>query len=100
MKNKNQASGYDPQFCIFASNEFVMITNEFKNILIRRIAGINDKSFLSSINTLIETKSGSSIYQTTAEQCFKILEGRNQITNGESFTNEQVEIEIDQWFKD
>ena len=77
-----------------------MTTIELKNILIHRIAGINDKSFLSSIHTLIETRSGSSIYQTTAEQRIKILEGRNQIANGESFTNEQVEMEIDQWLKE
>jgi len=77
-----------------------MTTTELKNILIHRIAGINDKSFLTAINTLIETRSDSSIYQTTAEQRIKILEGRSQIANGESFTNEQVEMEIDQWLKE
>ena len=77
-----------------------MTTIELKNILVHRIAGINDKSFLTAINTLIETKSDSAIYQTSAEQRIKILEGRNQIANGDSFTNELVEMEVDQWLKE
>lgn len=55
-----------------------------------RITEINDKSLLSEINTIIETKSNSIIYKTTPEQCAK----------GEFFTNEQVEKEIDQWLNE
>jgi predicted transcriptional regulator len=71
-----------------------MTTVELKNILIQRIAGINDKSFLTAINTIIESKSESIIYKTTPEQREQIMEGRAQIAKGESFTNEQVEKEI------
>lgn len=77
-----------------------MKTVELKNILIQRIAGINDKSFLSAINTIIEAKTDSTIYKTNPEQRQKILEGRSQIARGESFTNEEVEMEIDKWLKE
>jgi len=78
----------------------VMTTVDLKNILIHRIAGINDKSFLTAINTLVETKSESTIYKTTPEQQRRIEEAIVQISRGESFTNEQVEKEIDKWLKE
>jgi len=74
-----------------------MTTVDLKNILIHRIAGINDKSFLTAINTLVETKSESTIYKITPEQQRRIEEAIVQISRGESFTNEQVEKEIDKW---
>lgn len=77
-----------------------MTTVELKNILIHRIAGINDKSFLTAIRTIIETKSKSTIYKTTPEQRESIEEGRAQIARGEYFTNEQVEMEIDKWLSE
>lgn len=77
-----------------------MTTVELKNILIHRIAGINDKSFLTAIKTIIDTKSESIIYKTTPEQKLRIKEGREQIARGEYFTNEQVELEIDKWLKE
>ena len=39
-------------------------------------------------------------YKTTEEQKAKISEGINQIENGEYYTNEQVESEINQWLKE
>jgi predicted transcriptional regulator len=77
-----------------------MKTVELKNILIHRIAGINDKSFLTAIKTIIEGKSKSTIYKTTPEQRKSIEEGRTQIANGEYLTNEQVEMEIDKWLSE
>jgi hypothetical protein len=77
-----------------------MTTVELKNILIHRIAGINDKSFLNAIKTIVETKSETTIYKTTQEQRIRIKEGREQIARGEYYTNEQVELEIDKWLKE
>jgi len=74
-----------------------MTTVELKNILIHRIAGINDKSFLNAIKTIVDTKTESIVYKTTPEQQVRIKEGREQIARGEYFTNEQVEMEIDEW---
>jgi hypothetical protein len=77
-----------------------MTTIELKNILIHRIAGINDKSFLNAIKTIIESKSESTIYKLTPAQEHRIEESRAQIARGECFTNEQVNMEIDQWLKE
>ncbi len=77
-----------------------MTTVDLKNILIHRIAGINDKSFLAAINTIVETKSKSTIYKLTPEEQKSIEEGVAQIAGGEFVTNSQVEKEIDQWLKE
>ena len=77
-----------------------MTTVDLKNILIHRIAGINDKSFLTAINTLVETKSESMIYKTTSEQQKRIKEAIIQISRDESFTTEQVENKINKWLKE
>ena len=77
-----------------------MTTIEIKNFLIYRIAGINDKNFLTAIKTIIESKSETSVYLTTPEQRERIREGREQISRKEYFTNEQVELEVDKWLKE
>jgi predicted transcriptional regulator len=84
----------------FGKNDEAMTTIELKNILIHKIAGINDKSFLTAIKTIVDTKSESIIYKTSPEQQLRIKEGREQIAKGEYFTNEQVEMEIDEWLKE
>ena len=74
-----------------------MTTIDLKNILIQRIAEINDKSFLKAIKAIIDTQSEPTIYKTTPEQKEMIEEGRKQIAKGEYFTNEQVETAINKW---
>jgi predicted transcriptional regulator len=77
-----------------------MTTLELKDILIHKIAAINDKSFLSAMKTIIDTKSETLIYKTTPEQRLSIKEGQKQISRGEYFTNDHVEMEIDKWLKE
>jgi len=74
-----------------------MTTIELRNILIHKIAAINDKSFLAAMNTIIDTKSEKLIYKTTPEQRQGIKEGQEQLARGEFFPNDQVESEIDKW---
>ncbi len=75
----------------------IIATFKLKKILLYRFAETNDKSFLAVINTIIETKTETTIYNTTPGQQKKIKEGKEQIAKGEYFTNEQVEMEIDKW---
>ena len=77
-----------------------MTTVELKNILIHQIAEINDESLLNAIKTIIESSSELNIYKTTSEQQNRIKEGREQIANGEFFTNDQFEKEIDKWLSE
>jgi predicted transcriptional regulator len=77
-----------------------MTTVDLKNILIHKISGINDISFLNAIKTIVDSKSESMVYMTSQVQQKSIIEGREQIARGEFFTNEQIELEIDQWLKE
>lgn len=77
-----------------------MTTTELKKILVHQIASINDKSFLTAIKTIIESKSKSTIYKTNPEQRKRISEGRIQIAKGEYFSNEEIETEIDKWLSE
>jgi hypothetical protein len=77
-----------------------MTTIELKDILIHKIAAINDKSFLAAMNTIIDTKSKKLIYKTTPEQRQRIKEGQDQLARGESLSNDQVESEIDKWLSE
>jgi len=77
-----------------------MKTAVLKEIIVNRIAGINDKTFLSAINTFIEAKSESTVYITTPEQKQRIQEAREQIAKGDFLTNKEVEMDIDKWIKE
>ena len=52
------------------------------------------------MNTIIDTKSKKLIYRTTPEQRQRIKEGQEQLARGESFSNDQVEAEIDKWLSE
>ncbi len=77
-----------------------MTTIELKNILIHKIAAINDKSFLAAMNTIIDTKSEKLIYRTTPEQKQRIKLAQEQIARGEAISNDQVEADIDKWLNE
>jgi hypothetical protein len=77
-----------------------MTTIELKDILIHKIAAINDKSFLAAMNTIIDTKSEKLIYRTTPEQKQRIKLAQEQIARGEAISNDQVEADIDKWLNE
>ena len=77
-----------------------MTTIELKDILIHKIAAINDKSFLAAMNTIIDTKSEKLIFTTTPEQKQRIKLAQEQIARGEAISNDQVEADIDKWLSE
>jgi len=77
-----------------------MSTIELKNLLIHKIASINDESILNAIRTIIDARTESTIYETSKEQRQKIEEGIKQLERGKYFTNEQVESDIDKWLEE
>ena len=77
-----------------------MTTIELKDILIHKIAAINDKSFLAAMNTIIDTKSEKLIYRTTPEQKQRIKLAQEQIARGEAISNDQVEADVDKWLSE
>ncbi len=72
------------------------IPNELQTILYSKILSVTDEHQLSDLITTID-QSSSIIYYTSDEQKAKIMEGQEQISKGNYFTNEQVEKEIDEW---
>jgi len=77
-----------------------MTTIELKDILIHKIAAINDKAFLAAVNTIIDTKSEKLIYKTTPEQRERIKKGQEQFLRGETISNDKVEAEIYKWLNE
>lgn len=77
-----------------------MTTIELKDILHHKIAAINDKSFLTAMNTIIDTKSEKLIFKTTPEQKLRVKAAQEQIARGEGISNDQVVADIDKWLSE
>jgi len=76
-----------------------MSTLELKNNIIRKIAEIEDTSFLKAIKTFIDSEHISPVYKTSDEQKEKVSHAGNQINEGECYYDNQVSKEIDEWLK-
>ncbi len=77
-----------------------MSTLELKNILIKRIAEINDNSFLEAIMTILDSKLDNANYNLTPKQKVAIIESKKQVANGEVFSNDHVNQEFQKWLKE
>jgi len=75
----------------------LMKTVELKNILIHRIAEINDKSFLQAIKTILDSKSESKVLTLTPEQRNEIIASKKEVEQGLYIENDELEKEIDGW---
>jgi hypothetical protein len=76
-----------------------MNTAELKNILKLRIDFINDKKFLSALNTLIESKT-ENIIVLTKEQKEIINRSQKEYSEGNFSTNDVVNEEMEKWLKE
>ena len=74
-----------------------MSTAELKIDLIHQITGINEKVKLEELLELIKFQNNESIYITNDEEKQAILESQQQIANGETYSNEDVQAEIKEW---
>ncbi|MGF7138319.1 hypothetical protein [Roseimarinus sediminis] len=72
------------------------MADDVQAILLSRVLAISDEESLSEMIAMIDERD-KTIYYTTPEQKEAIKEGQEQIANGQYFTNEQVEKEIDEW---
>lgn len=68
-----------------------MSTSELQTDLINKITSITDEVKLREILELLKFQSDESIYQTSEEDKKAIAEAREQIANGETLTNEEVQ---------
>jgi len=74
-----------------------MDTIELRHMINEKISLIDDESFLVAIKTILDSKVSSSIYQLSDFQKERIALGREQLSNGQVISNEDLQSEIEQW---
>jgi hypothetical protein len=74
-----------------------MTTIELKNILIHRIAEINDISFLKAIKTILDSKTNKEILTLTDSQRDEIIASKKEIGQGLYVDHEALDKEITGW---
>lgn len=76
-----------------------MEANNLKNILIQRIQAINDEAFLNALKILTDAKVETDTYNLSQFEQEKINKARQQYTNGETYSQEEIKRDIDSWLK-
>jgi hypothetical protein len=74
-----------------------MSTLEIRNKLIENIFLIEDKSFLEALKTIVDTKLASNSYELSDFQTDRIIKGRDQLMNGNTISNDNVQKKVDKW---
>jgi len=74
-----------------------MNTIELRHIINEKISLIDDESFLAAIKTILDSKLSSTIYKLSDFQKERIRLGREQLKNGQAISNDDLQLEIDQW---
>ena len=76
-------------------------TSQLKNLVMDRIWEIDDEEFLKAIKKILDvTLSAENVYKLSVEQKESIRIAKEQIKNGESISNEDLEREEDQWLNE
>lgn len=76
-----------------------MSTLELKDMLISRIAEINDVQFLKAINTILDTKTESQILELSGGQVREIEASREDVAAGRFIEQTDLDTEITAWLK-
>ena len=63
----------------------------------RRIAEINELSFLNEIKTILDSKAQSQTLILTSEQHSEIIESQKDIEQGLYFEQIELEMEFEKW---
>ncbi|MBK9213337.1 MAG: hypothetical protein IPO14_10425 [Saprospiraceae bacterium] len=74
-----------------------MTAIELKQILIHRIAEINDESFLKAIKTILDSKIQLNTMKLTKAQITEINESKNQIDKGLFIEQSELDKEFNKW---
>ena len=77
-----------------------MSAMELKEKLIAKIRQTNDEGLLEELSSLIELQEAEGTYMLSESQKEAVAEARAQIRNGESYTNDEANKEIDQWLSE
>jgi predicted transcriptional regulator len=77
-----------------------MTAIELKNILIHRIAEIEDVSFLKAINTILDSKTNNEILTLSNAQRDEIIASKKEIEQGLFIEHDSLDKEIKGWLKE
>jgi len=78
-----------------------MSTEQLKNLVIDQISQIDDEIFLNAVKTILDNNIVSgSVMMLTPDQKQKIKTGINQLDNGKTISNEDLEKEENEWLKE
>ncbi|WP_396212405.1 hypothetical protein [Flavobacterium sp.] len=75
-----------------------MSTIELKNLVISKISEVNDEAFLLAINTILDSKS-ESILILSDDQKSSIKKSQKEYLEGNYFSNDSVNEEMEKWLK-
>jgi hypothetical protein len=73
-----------------------MNTLELKNIVISQISQIEDKSFLSALKTILDSKSKEKILLSVAQKN-EIKASKKEVAKNEFQDNDSLDKELKQW---
>ena len=74
-----------------------MSTVDLRHIIIEKLSLIDDTSFLKAIKTIVESKADEKVYQLSDIQKKRIAASREQVKNGQTISNEELNQEVLQW---
>jgi len=74
-----------------------MATTDLKEKLIERIRRTEDLQLLEEISRLFELQEPDRIYHVNDQQRKNMSEGKEQIRNNQSISNEDANKDIDEW---
>ncbi|UCH97130.1 MAG: hypothetical protein JSV88_09840 [Candidatus Aminicenantes bacterium] len=79
----------------------MMQTAQLRDMVIDKIYGINDSDYLRALNKILDMRQTSEeVFHLSEEQKAMIRLGKQQISNGEYISNEDLEKEEDQWLNE
>jgi hypothetical protein len=74
-----------------------MSTLELRQVINEYLAHIEDASLLNAIKTMIESRVSDGTYMLSDNQIKRVEEGREQLKQGITISNESLKLEISQW---
>lgn len=78
----------------------VMTTIESKDMLIHKIADIEDVAFFKANKTIIDSKADSEILPLTDEQKSDIIESKKEIEKGLYINHDELDKEVMSWLNE
>ena len=74
-----------------------MSNNGLRDDIIKKLAQIQDSNFLNALKLLIDSKVNDGVFSLSQLHKERVIQGRVSIKEGEIFSHEEVQREMDKW---